>query len=115
LRPNQNAKSNSHTAIVVPSVAAIVFLKIEDFMSLILAKGHQVIYEEEDIIAVRQNNVVEIYANDGEFFYGTIPFESNATTVKMVMSFYARGKAEGKIVGRSEVKSALRYLIGIND
>jgi hypothetical protein len=81
-------------------------------MTLSLEQTHEIIYNEEDIIAIRQGGAVEIWGSDGESFLGTIPENSTSETVKMILVFFHRGYLEGKQRGRIEIQVALRQLIG---
>ena len=66
---------------------------------------------------VRQENPrfsrIEVWAEDGETCYGTLPMGSTVEHALSIMAAHNIGMFAGAQVGRAEVKSAFRSLLGL--
>lgn len=86
-------------------------------MELYLEAGHEIVYTDGNVIAVRQNNRVEVWAEDGEAYYGELRETADAGDVMEAMKFYAsghkQGRSEGYVDGKLHTQRSIKTALGI--
>jgi hypothetical protein len=85
-------------------------------MTLIMSEDAEIIVDDPDagILAVKQNEVLQIWDEEANYFYGTLPEDTDTKTIYAVMKLYNSGYDKGYKDGESTVKGQFRHLLGLD-
>lgn len=82
-------------------------------MSLHLHEDEKEIYFGSDLLGVKRNGGIELWASDGETLYGLLPENATEQDAIRAYKFFMDGYAVGKKMGALEKLHEIRSILGI--
>ena len=82
-------------------------------MGLELHEDHSVIIDDGKLIAISQNEIIEVWDDMGESLYGCLPPESTERDIRNAVRFYEEGFIVGRANGKHELQAEMKKLLGI--
>ena len=80
-------------------------------MELHLENDHQILIEDDEYLAVKQSDTIELWNREGDERYGVLPDNYTLDDIQRIMSFYRSGFANGEKYGQltklNEIRSSL--------
>ena len=80
-------------------------------MELHLENDHQILIEDDEYLAVKQSDNIELWNREGDERYGVLPDNYTLDDIQRIMSFYRSGFANGEKFGQltklNEIRSSL--------